>query len=358
MTEKLLTPGPTPIPSQVIEAMNACANMHHRTPEFKEIFFETTKNYGSFAGSSEQVIFLSGTGTLGMEAAVRNICPAGKKIAFLNSGKFGERWGHIAKALSIDAIELSVEPRSMPCIDKVADTIKNDSSICAFCFQIVETSTGEFIDPSLIISAIKQSNPNCLIVADGITAIGALEIHQEELGIDVLICGSQKALMLPPGLTMLSFSNRAWDVISSVNCGSLYQNLSLEKKYQADGSSAWTPAIPLILGLKESLKIINEEGKENLFKRHIELSNICKQGILDLGLELYPKNPAVSVTAVYSENQNLEKIRQELLKKYQIRIAGGQDNLKGKIFRIGHMGFVFKEDIILALDAIRNIIKS
>ena len=354
--QKLLTPGPTPIPERVLNAISSSAGWHHRTPEFKEIFNETSKAYGDLVGSKEQVIFLAGTGTLGMETAVKNICTRGEKLIYINSGKFGERWGLIAKELGINAIEILIDPGSEITEEVINSTLEKHKDAVAFYFQIVETSTAAYIDPNMISSLVKNKIPQAMLIADGITAVGAMKVKQEELGIDVLISGSQKALMLPPGLAILSLSAKAWERVDKVECGSLYANLKIEKDYQVKGSSAWTPAISLIFGLKEALNLIKEEGEENLYLRHENLAKLTRNELKQLGFSLFASCPAVSVTSAFSDTIDVEKLRSELLASSGIRIAGGQSELKGKIFRIGHMGYVFEPDIREALNALRNII--
>ena len=296
-TQKLLTPGPTPIPERVLKAISSSAGWHHRTPEFREIFNETSAAYGNLVGSKEQVIFLAGTGTLGMETAVRNTCSRGEKLIYINSGKFGERWGLIAKELGINAVEISIGEGFEVKDEDVNTMLEQHNDAAAFCFQIVETSTGAYIDPGKIATLVKSKIPQAMLIADGITAVGAIKVKQEELGIDVLISGSQKALMLPPGLAILSLSARAWDKVEQVECGSLYANLKIEKDYQAKGSSAWTPTISLIFGLKEALKLINEEGEENLYSRHKKLAELTRNELKLLGFSLFASCPADSVTS-------------------------------------------------------------
>ena len=327
----LLTPGPTPVPEFVRKAM-ADITIHHRTPEFEAIFKETRELLLELFDMDDCVI-LASSGTGAMEACVTNLCH--QKALTINSGKFGERFGKICQAFNIPFTELKHEWNTAITVDEVLEAIKNDSEIDAVFVQICESAGGLRHPVEAIAAAVKEINPNITIVADGITAIGVEKVDTTH--IDALIAGSQKALMLPPGLSMIGLSKDAVSKIEKKPAG-YYLNLLSEIKKQKNNTTAYTAATTLIIGLKEILLHIKENGFDNLYNKTALRASATREALTAIGLEVYPTTPANAMTTIYCEDSNA--IRKILKTKYNVNIAGGQDHLKGKIFRINHMGLV------------------
>jgi len=327
----LLTPGPTPVPEFVRTAM-AGETLHHRTPEFEAIFAQTRKLLLELFDMPEAVM-LASSGTGAMEACVTNLCH--KKALTINSGKFGERFGKICEAHNIPYCELKQEWNTPASIDEVLNTIKNDDKIDALFIQVCESAGGLRHPVEQIAQEVKKLNKDIMIIADGITAVGVEKI--DTANIDALVAGSQKALMLPPGLSMIGFSNKAVAKIELKPSG-YYFNLLSEIKKQKNNTTAYTAATTLIIGLREMLQHMKDEGFEALYKKTAIRAKATQEALKAIGFDIYPTNPANAMTAVYNENS--DKIRKILKTKYDVNIAGGQDHLKGKLFRINHMGLV------------------
>jgi len=328
----LLTPGPTPVPEFVRKAM-ADVTIHHRTPEFEKIFEETRELLFELYGMDE-VVMLASSGSGAMEACVTNLTH--KKALTINSGKFGDRFGKICKAFDIDYTEIKNEWNTPVSVDAVVETIKNDKDIDAIFIQLCESAGGLRHPVEEMAKAVKEINPNISIVADGITAIGVEKIDVTNL--DAVITGSQKALMLPPGLAIIGLSNNAVEKIEEKPRG-FYFNLATEIKKQKTNTTAWTAATTLIIGLKAILSHIKENGGfEKLYEDTAIRAKATREALKAVGCEIYPKTPANAMTTIYTENA--PAIRKILKTKYNVNIAGGQDHIKTLIFRINHMGLV------------------
>jgi len=327
----LATPGPVEVPFFAQEAILG-ETIHHRTPEFKEIMKETLSLFKKLVNLPEAV-FLSSSGTGAMEASVINIVK--KKALTINAGKFGERWGKICKAHNIEFSQLCYEWNKPANIEDIIATIKADSDIDSFFIQVSESAGGLRHPVEEIATEIKKINPDIIVVADGITAVGVEKI--DTTNIDVLITGSQKALMLPPGLAMIGFSEKAVERIG--NGKGFYFNLANEIKKQKEFTTAFTPATTLIIALKAVLeKIIDEVGLEELYSKTAKRHNALLKSLEAIGLNIYPTTPAKSMATIYTEDA--EKIRKIMKTEFQVNMAGGQDHLKGKIFRINNMGLI------------------
>ncbi len=328
----LLTPGPTPVPEFVRKAM-ADATIHHRTPEFEAIFKNTRELLLELFDMSE-IVMLASSGTGAMEACVTNLTY--KKALTINSGKFGERFGKICDAFNIEKVEIKNEWNTPVLVDKVVQTIKNDGDIDAIFIQICESAGGLRHPIEQIAAEVKAINPDIMIVADGITAIGVEKIDTTNL--DAVITGSQKALMLPPGLSIIGLSQKAVDKINSCPTG-YYLNLSAEIKKQQQNTTAYTAATTLIIGLGTFLSYIKENGGFNmLYEKTALRAKATREALVAIGCEIYPITPANAMTTIY--NENAPAIRKILKTKYSVNIAGGQDRIKTSIFRINHMGLV------------------
>jgi aspartate aminotransferase-like enzyme len=339
----LLTPGPTPVPEFVRSAMNT-PTLHHRTPEFEAIF-EKTRELLFELIPMEEVLMIASSGTGAMEACVTNLTHS--KALTINAGKFGARFGKICKAHNIEYKELEYEWNTPADTEEVLETIKNDEKIDAIFIQVCESAGGLRHPIEEIAKRVKEINPNIKIVADGITAVGVEKI--DTTNIDALITGSQKALMLPPGLAIIGLSGLAIESITKSSAG-FYFDLNSEIKKQKDNTTAYTATTTLIIGLKEILEHIKEIGFENLYESTKKISLATKKALEAISLEIYPTSPADAMTTIYCEKSN--EIRKILKEKYDVNIAGGQDHLKGKIFRINHMGLVKVYEASWAVNAI------
>lgn len=339
----LLTPGPTPVPEFVRTAMSG-ETIHHRTPEFEAIFKDTRELLLEIYGMDETVI-LASSGTGAMESCVTNLCA--KKALTVNSGKFGERFGKICAAYNMDYIEIKNEWNTPVSVESVVETVKNDSDIDAIFIQVCESAGGLRHPVEEIAKAVKAINPDIMVVADGITAVGVEKI--DITNIDALITGSQKALMLPPGIAMIGLSAKAVEKIEK-NAKGYYFNLATEIKKQRTNTTAWTAATTLIIGLKEILTKIKEIGFDKVYADTALRAKATREAMIAIGMDIYPNSPANAMTTVFTEDSNA--IRKLLKEKFDVNIAGGQDHLKGKIFRINHMGLVKDYEAAWAVNAI------
>ncbi len=327
----LFTPGPTPVPESIRLAM-AEPTLHHRTPEFEAIFADTRKELFKLFNTDE-VVMLATSGTGAMEAAVINLCH--NTLLNVNSGKFGELFGKIAQANGLKNVELKYEWNTPTTVEDVLEALKNNPSVDAIAVQISESAGGLRHPVEEIAKAVKAVRPDVMMIADGITAIGVEKIDVTNL--DAVLAGSQKALMLPPGLAILGLSNAA---IEKIGAGKgYYLNLATEIKKQRENTTAWTAATTLTIGLGAILKEIEADGGLDKLYAQTAARAVATLGALEaLGLHSYPASPAKSMTTI--DDENASEIRDILKKEYDVNVAGGQDHLKGKIFRINQMGLI------------------
>lgn len=340
----LFTPGPTNIPQSVLAAMSV-RSVHHRTPEFRELFCECRKRFAEFFQTPTLPIFLTCSGTGGLEAVLRSVASAGDTIAYVNGGKFGERWGHIAAALGIHAIEIVCEWGSSVTEEQIREAFSKHPEIKAFGIQHSETSTGVLHPIKKHRELIKSIAPDCLYLVDAISSLATADIDFSLY--DAVVGGSQKALMLPPGLATVNLSERAWKIAEKTPKSSLYFDLEIERRTQENGDGAWTPAISLLFGMKEVLNILEDEGLATVIKRHASCSKTAREGLQKIGFTtLSDAFPAPAVTpAKTPEGNHAGDIISQLVIKTGKRIAGCQNEWKGKAIRIGHMGQTTPEDI-------------
>ncbi len=338
----LFTPGPTPVSESVRLAM-AEPTLHHRTPEFEAIFKEARELLFELL-ETDEVVMLASTGTGAMEAAVVNLCH--DTLLSINCGKFGERFGRIVKAHGLNNIEIKHEWDTPADIGEIVEAVKKNPSIDAIAIQISESAGGLRHPVEEIAKAVKETNPNIMIIADGITAVGVERIDTAH--IDCLIAGSQKALMLPPGLSMLGLSRKAVDKIAEGR--GFYFNLASEIKKQRQNTTAYTAATTLIIGLREILRQIDEFGLGRLYCNTARRAKATRFALEAIGLHSYPKVPARSMTTI--DDKDASEIRNILKEDFGVNVAGGQDHLKGKIFRINQMGFIEPYESIWVVNAI------
>ncbi|MEK7307077.1 MAG: alanine--glyoxylate aminotransferase family protein [Nitrospirota bacterium] len=353
----LLAPGPTPIPPEVLGAM-ALPILHHRAPEFAKLFGSVREELKWLFQTKNDVLVLVSTGTGAMEASVTNILSPGDKALVVNGGKFGERWMKICQAYGVKVEEVKVEWGYAVDPARVEAALKNDPSIKAVYIQASETSTGVAHNTRAIAEIVRRYDDTILVV-DAITGLGVFDLRTDEWGLDIVIAGSQKALMLPPGLAFMSLSEKAWKMADKAKNQRFYFNLKKERENQIKNQTAFTAAVSLIVGLKEVLRILKEEGLEKVFSRHRLLADATRKSMLGMGLSLFPKeSPSDALTAVNApEGFDGQAIYKTLREKYGITAAGGQDHLKGKIFRIAHLGYADTFDVIIAASAVEMVLK-
>jgi len=339
----LFTPGPTPVPESVRLAM-ATPTLHHRTPEFEAIFAQTRELlFNLFA--TDEVIMLASTGTGAMEAAVTNLCQ--DTLLSINSGKFGERFGKIALACGLKNVEIKNDWNTPASVESAIEAVKANPQIDALAIQVSESAGGLRHPVEEIAEAVKEINPNIMIIADGITAVGVERINVEN--IDCLIAGSQKALMLPPGLSILGLSSAA---IEKIGAGKgYYLNLASEIKKQSQNTTAYTAATTLIIGLRAVLQEIEVNGGiGKLYCDTARRAKATRAALEALGLHSYPNSPARSMTTI--DDENAAEIRNLLKTDFGVNVAGGQDHLKGKIFRINQMGLIEPYEMVWVVNAV------
>jgi aspartate aminotransferase-like enzyme len=348
----LLTPGPTPVPERVMLAM-ARPIVHHRTADFQRIFAEAADGLKWIFQTKQPVLMLSGSGTLAMEAAVVNTMRRGDKALCVVGGKFGERWRNICKAFGIEFVSLDVEWGKAVDPDAVARALDADDKITAVFSQANESSTG-VRHPVEAIAKLTAKRERVLNVVDAVSALGAFDLPMDAAGFDVLLTGSQKALMLPPGQAYIALSDKGWARTESADLPRFYCDLKREKKAQAGGETAWTPAITLTVGLVEALRMIKEEGLVECFLRHARLADATRKACVALGCELFaPTAPSPTVTAVRGpEGLDTGKLVKHLRDRYGVSIMGGQDAVKGKIYRVAHLGYFDTFDILTSVSAL------
>ena len=353
----LLTPGPTPVPERAALKM-AEPIIHHRTPEFEAILAKVREQLRWLFQTKEEVIIFASSGTGAMEASVSNLLSSGDKALVIKGGKFGERWAEILKAYKIETIEIPVEWGKPLDLKKVEEALAAHPEIRAVYVQASETSTG-IKYPIRELAALIGPRENTLLVVDAITALGVFPLPMDEWKIDVLVTGSQKALMLPPGLAFAALSQKAWKFAEKSNLPRYYFNFKKELKNLQKNQNAYTPAVSLIIGLHEVLSMMQEEGLEKIFERNARMARATREAMLTLGLSLFaPDSPSDAVTAVLvPSGMDAGKIIKHVWEKQGIKIADGQDQAKGKIFRIAHMGYIRELDLLVGIAAIEMALK-
>ncbi len=348
----LLAPGPTPVPPSTLLAM-AQPIIHHREPEFKPIFSQCREGLKYLFQTEQEVIMLAASGSGAMEAAVTNFLSTGDKALFVNGGKFGERWGKIMKAYGCEPVELKVEWGQAVDPAVIEAALDADPSIRAVYMQASETSTA-VAHPVKEVAAITGKRPGVFLVVDAITATGVFKLPMDEWGIDIIVTGSQKALMLPPGLAFIAWSEKADTFNKTSNIPRFYFDLALERKKHIDDQTAWTPAVSLLVGLRDVLNMIREEGLEKVHARTTRLAEATRAAVKAMGLKLFaPDSPSNALTAaVIPEGVDGLKVKKLLRENYGVTVAGGQDQAKGKIVRLAHLGYTDTFDVISAISAL------
>jgi aspartate aminotransferase-like enzyme len=353
----LLAPGPTPVPPEVLLSM-AMPIIHHRSPDFLPILDSAKKGLQWLYQTKNDVLILCSTGTGGMVGAVNNFFNQGDKVLVINGGKFGERWTKICKNYGLDVDEIVLEWGYAVKPDIIEEKLKKNKGIKGVFVQASETSTGVYHDIRRLASIVKGYG-NTLLVVDAISALAAHDLRTDEWGIDIMIGGAQKGLMLPPGIAFVSVSEKAWEMAKTSKMPRFYFDFKKERENLAKNQTNFTSPVTLIIGLNGSLKMLQAEGLENVFKRHERLAMTTRKAVQALGLELYAKeSPSNAVTAIMTPpGIDGQAVYKNLREKYGITAAGGQDRARGKIFRIAHLGYVDKFDVITAIAGIEMVLK-
>lgn len=341
----LLAPGPVNLHPEVRKALSL-PMIHHRTPEFDKIFKKVLTRIKPIFQTQEDVFLLSCTGSGGMEALLVNTLSAGDKVISINSGKFGERWGEMAKVFGADVTVVDVPWGEPVSVSDIEDLLKKEPQTKAVLCQACETSTG-VRNPIEELGQLIHHYPNTLFFVDAITALGAYSIKMDEWHIDGLVAGSQKAFMLPTGMAFVALSSKAWGFVDSATTPRFYFDLRKEKKANANGETFFSSNVTIIRALDVVLDLIEKQGLERLFHdihRRAEFTRLFAQ---KLGFTLYAKTPSDSVTALLvPPSLDGQKIRLYLEQEHKITIMGGQDQAKGKIIRIGHMGSIQDAELV------------
>jgi len=352
----LMIPGPTPVPENVLSAMSKHP-IGHRSVAFQEIVKKTTEQLKWLHQTNADVLTITGSGTAAMEAGIINTLSRGDQVICGDNGKFGERWVKVAKAYGLDVKVVKSEwgqPLD-PNEFKIILEGDSDKKIKAVILTHSETSTGIINDLKAINQEVKNHG-KAITIADCVTSLGACNIPMDEWGIDVIASGSQKGYMIPPGLSFVAMSRRAWEANAQSTLPKFYLDLKQYLKTINNNSNPFTPAINLYFALEASLTMMQKEGLDNIFTRHARHQKATQEGIKAMGLNLFTKEGfgSPSITAVQPENIDAESIRKSIKNDFDIILAGGQDHLKGKIFRIGHLGFVNDRDIISVISALES----
>ncbi|KKM11551.1 class V aminotransferase [Clostridiales bacterium PH28_bin88] len=355
----LLIPGPTPVPSQVLRAMGAPA-INHRGPEFKALIQEVTVGLKEVYQTKSDVVVLSSSGTGAMEAAVANFLSPGDKALVVSIGNFGERFKKLCKIYGVDLEAMDFPWGTAADPQAVARRLAEDTGhqIKAVLVQYNETSTGVLNDIKAISEA--RGNHPALLIVDAISALAAAELKTDEWNLDVVISGSQKAFMIPPGLAMVSVNARAWEVAAENTNRKFYFDLQAARDSLKSGQTPYTPAVSLFVGLREALRMMLEEGLPAMLARHALYRDMVRAGVKSLGLELLAgdavASPAVTAIKVPAGFKPAD-INKRMREKYGVVLAGGQGKLKEDIFRIGHLGYVQPVDLFAAFAALELVLK-
>jgi aspartate aminotransferase-like enzyme len=355
--KQLFSPGPTPVPERVLLAM-AGPVMHHRDPGYEVLFQEVREGLKYVFQTKQEVLVLASSGTGAMEAAVCNTLSRGDEALVVRGGKFGERWGEICEAYGVNVTPIDVTWGQAVDPALIKKALDAKPAIKAVLVQASETSTG-VMHPIKEIADIVKNRAGTILIVDAISALGVSDLPMDQWEIDVLVSGSQKALMLPPGLAFIALSAKAWGFAEKSNLPKFYFNLKEELAVAQKNQSQFTPAISLVVGLRETLKMLKEEGLENVFKRHEMLARATREAVKALGLELLaPTAPSNALTAIKApEGVDGKKLKKNFEDQFGLIIAGGQSQLKGKIIRIAHIGYFQSLDIIQAISTLELVLK-
>jgi aspartate aminotransferase-like enzyme len=353
---QLRIPGPTPCPPEVLAAMG-WPMMNHRGPEFKKMLHEVTDKLKLVYQTKNDLYILTGSGTGGLEAAVVNMLSPGDKVLSVSIGVFGDRWANIARTFGADVIPLNYEWGKAADPDAIGDAIKANPDIKAVMVTHNETSSGVTNNLEPIARVVKEAGK--LLLVDAVSSLSSIDLPVDKWRCDVVITGSQKGWMVPPGLAMVSVSPEAWQAFEKAKMPRFYWDFGKAKSYYEKGENPWTPAVSVVFALSVSLDMILKEGLQNVFRRHARIGQMTRDGIKALGLimfadEKYASNTVSSISI--PEGVDGKKLRQLMQSEHGIVLAGGQQRLDGKIFRIGHLGMVSEKEIEDLLKALEDVL--
>jgi len=353
MKRYLLAPGPTPIPPEVLQAM-ALPVVHHRAPEYEALFADVRRDLRLVFQCRNEVLLFAASGTGAMEGAVVNTLSPGDPVVVIRGGKFGERWAEICEAYGVRVLPVDVPYGKSVDPGTVADILKREPGVRAVFATQSETSTGAVHDVQALAAIVGATD--ALLVVDAISSLGVMDLPMDAWGVDLVVAGSQKGLMLPPGLAFAALSDKAWARVPESRLPKYYFNFTAERKAIEKNQSAYTPAVSLVVGLREALRMILAEGLPNVFARHDRLARAARAGVQALGLELFAEHPGCACTAVKAPAGIEGGAIVKGYRKRGITIAGGQGSMKGKIFRIAHMGYADNSDVLIALGTLELVL--
>jgi aspartate aminotransferase-like enzyme len=350
--ERLYTPGPTPLLMEA-QARTLTATLHHRTEGFRKLMKETLENLRYYFNTKNDVLIFASSGTGAMEGATSNLLSPGERVLVGTAGKFGERWVQLAKAYGVEAVTLEAPYGETLPIEQMGARLKNDGPFRAVFVQATESSTGVRHDIEALAALVREYPETCLVV-DAITGLGTTDLRPDDWGVDILIGGSQKATMIPPGLAFASVSDKAWKAIEKAKLPRFYFDYAKERKNLAQGESSFTPATTLVVALHTALNYIRELGRENLIANAALLAQAARASARALGLKLFAvSNPANAVTAIYApEGMDSGSIVKDVRTRFGAIITNGQGTMKGKIFRLAHLGYYDFLDLISVVTAV------
>ncbi len=351
----LLTPGPTPVPPEALLAM-AKPIIHHRTPQFQQILKEAEEGLKYAFQTKGEVLIFTSSGTGAMEGAVCNLLSPGDRAITVQGGKFGERWTELCQAYGVEAIVVDVEWGKAVDPKEIEKLLSKHKDVKAVYITLCETSTGVVTDIKAIAEVTKKTN--VVLVVDAISGLGAIECKTDEWGIDVVVAGSQKGLMIPPGLAFATVSQKAWKLVEQSKCPKYYFDFKEAKKALEKTDTPYTPALTLVIGLNEALKIIKQETLEKIMVRHKKMAKAIREAAVALGLELYSKTASSDAVTAIKVPQGVdgEKLVKTMRDEYGVGIAGGQADLKGKVFRIASMGYMNQFDVIVSISCLEIVL--
>jgi aspartate aminotransferase-like enzyme len=353
MKKRLFTPGPTPVPEQVMLRM-AEPLIHHRSPEFREIMARLNANLRYLFQTSQPVVTLACSGTGGVEATFVNLFSPGDTIIAVNGGKFGERWVQMPRVFGLKTVEIRVPWGEELREGQIGEAIRSHPEVKGVYLTQSETSTGTLTDVRAMARLVHEQS-GALVCVDGISSIGAQVLRFDEWGIDACVTGSQKGLMIPPGLAFVGLSTRAVEAVNRSTMPRFYFDLQRALKSYAAEDTPWTPAISLIIGADAALELIRKEGLEQVWKRHERLASGLRAGITAVGLHLFSRAPTASVTAIsLPEGVAWTDFNRALKLENGVTVAGGQGDYAGKIFRISHLGYYDELDMIACMAAVER----